>query len=184
MMFGRSVTRTRFDLLQDCRADHLEPDEVEGLARHGVAGRLQDLDGVIDRLVIASRARDTRVVVVVGDLLESRLVLSDALERHAFEQLRKRVVRSCVTACWSGGDSRREQRGEQHERGGERRAARPRAHRDLLPGVHRRPPGLAAGRSARRWYGQCAVPGPVRPYPSSRCASPSSGSPGVDMHVS
>ena len=78
--------RCRLDPLEDRRAEHFEPDEVEGLARHVVAGGLQDVDRVINGLVVAVGARDARVVVRVRDLLEGCLVLADALERHAFEQ--------------------------------------------------------------------------------------------------
>ena len=136
----------RRDLFQDRRAQHLEPDEVEGLARHCVAGGLQDFDGVINGLVVALAARDARAVVRVGDFLQGGLMFADAFERHAFEQLLKRVVRACFAPCWTGCDGRRKQCGEQHESGGERRAACPRAHRGIPPLRPATLPGPTAGR--------------------------------------
>jgi len=88
---------SRLDLLQDRRGDHLEPDEVEGLACHVVAGGLEDVDRVVDRLVIAGRARHAGAIVVVGDLLQGGLVLTDAFNGHAVQESAEGVVRPHVT---------------------------------------------------------------------------------------
>ena len=77
---GEVNDRPGSGLLQEARAEDLEPDEIERLSGHGVAGVFQDLDRVVDRLVIAVRPGGTGPVVVVGDLLERGLMLANAFD--------------------------------------------------------------------------------------------------------
>ena len=93
MMFGRSVTGPGAICCRIVGLSHLEPHEVERLPGHLVAGGLEDFDRVVDRLVIAGRARHPGPIVVVGDLLQGGLVLANAFDGHAVKKLLEGVVR-------------------------------------------------------------------------------------------
>ena len=85
----------RCQLPQHRREVERDLDRVE---RHLVAGLPQQARDVLDAVRVAvgagrAGARVDRVVAVVGDLLELRLVLPDALQRHALQELLVRVVR-------------------------------------------------------------------------------------------
>ena len=55
-------------------------------------------DRIVDGLVVPGRAGYAGAAVGVGDVLQGRLVLADALERHALEQPARRLVGSCAAA--------------------------------------------------------------------------------------
>jgi hypothetical protein len=66
--------------------------ELELLSGHDVAGAFQALLDVVGRRVVTRSARRTCPAVLVGDLLEGLLVLEDAVQRDALEELADRVV--------------------------------------------------------------------------------------------
>ena len=88
-----------------------------------VAGALEQAGDVVDAVGVARCVPAARVPpFAVGDRLERRLVLADALERHAPQQLVVGVVGAVCTA-WrrrSGGSGQH----ERHEHRGDRREER------------------------------------------------------------
>ena len=86
---GRIRRGDRRQLLQRGRRHEHEREAVE---RDVVAGGRHALDDVLDALLVARRAGRARPAVGVGDGLERGLVLADALERHALQQLLVVVV--------------------------------------------------------------------------------------------
>ena len=122
----------RRELAENHREVELEVDGVEG---HLVAGLPEQSGHVLDAVRVSrgaggAGARVDRVVAVLGDLLERRLVLAHSLDRHAVQELGVRVVDPVLAG-------RRRRRtdcgGGQHQ--GHHQA--PGAHGD---GARRRPP--------------------------------------------
>ena len=91
-------------LPQRGRAGDQEGVELERLHRDVVPGGAQRVGDVVDRRVVARRARCPRVAVGVGDLLERLLVGHHALDGDALQQLADVVVRAVALgdACTGG----------------------------------------------------------------------------------
>jgi hypothetical protein len=92
----------RRGLLQGRRAEHRERQVVEGLDLRVVAGGLEAIDYVVDRLIVARQAGEPVPAVGVGNVLKRALVLADARERHALQQLRRGVVGTALAGRRAG----------------------------------------------------------------------------------
>ena len=104
--------------------DRLRDREVELVGRDRPAGRLERVDHVVDARVVSRSPGGARAAVLVRDLLERGLMLADALERHALEQLLVRVVVAVGAACRGCcRGSRQQQRGQCRGHGYEQRSS-------------------------------------------------------------